>query len=106
MIITDQKPGSDVGRVAHDGENCIVTYVYLSYDRRESDYLARLANELVHRGVSIQFAEGRPTAKRFDSVVRLLIDGCAAILGFRSAAESESPEVTREIEYATAIGKP
>ena len=106
MIITHWKLGSDVGRVAHDRENWIVTYVYLSYDRRDSDYVGRLAKEFRRRGIAFRYDPEPPTPQRFDSLVRHMIDACAAVLVIHSATEPQPSEVSHEVEYATATGKP
>jgi hypothetical protein len=82
-----------------------VTYVYLSYDRRDTDHLGRLAKDFRRRGIAFRYDPEPPTPQRFDSLVRHMIDACAAVVVIHSATEPQPSGVAHEIEYATATGK-
>src|SRR5215831_195506 len=80
-----------LGRVDQDRENCIVTYVYLSYDRRDIDHLGRLATQFRRRGVTFRYDPEPATPERFDSLARHMIDACAAIVVIDPATERRPP---------------
>jgi tetratricopeptide (TPR) repeat protein len=82
-------------------------YVFVSYSRRDSDYVTRLVDHVQAGGVEVWFdTEQIHYGDRWEHVIRDRVDGCAAMIVVMSPAAEASPHVGNELARARRQGKP
>ena len=97
-------PAAAAGRPA-DGPSAGVPpvaapYVFVSYAREDSDYVARLAGELEAAGISVWYDRELASGDRWELVLRQRVDNCSALVVVMSPAAAASPWVRLEVGRA------
>jgi hypothetical protein len=80
-------------------------HAFISYSRRDLDYVERLAAHLSDSGVPFWYEDPLAGDDRFEGVIQDRIDGCFALIVVRTPASAESAAVRREWGYAQQIHK-
>ncbi|HEX8344626.1 MAG TPA: toll/interleukin-1 receptor domain-containing protein [Actinoplanes sp.] len=82
-------------------------FVFVSYSRRDSDYVTRLVDHVRAAGVPVWFdTEQIHYGERWEHVIRDRVDACAAVIVVMSPAAEASPHVGNELVRARQQGKP
>ena len=85
----------------------IVTgHVFISYSRRDGEYVARLAAFLRERDVPLWLDDQIDLGTRWTTVIQGQIETCAAFVLIMTPEAATSDWVTREIHYAQTLSKP
>lgn len=83
-----------------------VPYAFVSYARRDKDYVVDLVEHLQRMGVVVWIDTETDYGERWPKLVRDKVDGCAAFVVVMSAASDESAWVEREVIRAQQREKP
>jgi hypothetical protein len=82
-------------------------HVFISYRHGdEVPYVQRLTDHLTNEGVFVWFDREIVAGDRWDHVIRLKIDTCAALVVVMTPQAEESDWVAREIDQAELMNKP
>jgi TIR domain/LytR cell envelope-related transcriptional attenuator len=84
-----------------------LSYVFISYSRRQQAYARRLAAYLgTGHGIAVWIDDELITGDRWENVIKARIDECAALIVVMSRDAEASEWVGREIARAQSKGKP
>jgi branched-chain amino acid transport system substrate-binding protein len=81
-------------------------YVFVSYSRTDSAYVARLVAALREADIDVWVDDVLVSGDRWERVIRDKVDGCSALLAVMTPAADESEWVAREVSRAQVKGKP
>ncbi|GIE99925.1 FxSxx-COOH system tetratricopeptide repeat protein [Paractinoplanes rishiriensis] len=82
-------------------------HVFISYSRRDREYVTGLADHLTRAGVRVWLdTDELAVGDRWEHVVRDRVDDCAAMIVVMSPAAEASPHVGNELQRARDQGKP
>jgi len=90
-------PGRTMAKVGH---------VFISYSRRDGEYVGRLERHLIEAGLSVWTDSGIDYGSQWPAVIAQHIDSCGAFVPIMSTRSRESEWVQREILYAQENAKP
>jgi tetratricopeptide (TPR) repeat protein len=82
------------------------SYVFISYSRRDKEYVARLAEFLQARDISVWYDPDIPNGARWRLIIQDRLERAAALLLIQSASALESDWVDNEFSYAQEMRKP
>jgi hypothetical protein len=86
------------------GEN-VAGQVFVSYSRRDSEYVAELVKYLKAQGIDIWVDTNLDLGDRWTAEIRTMIDTCAAFVVVMTPAAEDSKWVERELGRALDLGK-
>jgi tetratricopeptide (TPR) repeat protein len=82
-------------------------FVFVSYSRRDNDYVTRLIEQVRAAGIRVWFdIEQIHYGERWEHLIRDQVDACAAVIVVMSEAAEASPHVGNELSRARQQGKP
>jgi hypothetical protein len=83
-----------------------MSYIFISYSHRDSDYAYDLADSIDNRGLEAWIDERIDYGTQWPLVIQKQIDGCGAFIVIMTPRSFESKWVQNELSYAQAQGKP
>jgi len=99
--------GDDVSNSDSEGRGASVSpFVFLSYERRDRDYVFKLAQHMSDRGLDVWFDADIGPGSDWSLVLETKLRRCAAFVPIVTPASSRSPNCRKELGFAGRRDKP